>query len=307
MIKKFQMLLLKNTFAVVGPAIAVFLVLSIMLMKYPIFDGLECEDISGIADYNGRIQIMYESDTKLVTYQAKNLYYTGYNYYIDEKIKGAYYYSTDNGYMNFYLIETTQPESFIEEYKVKGEIIKDNVSVSHIVDKLVSASGIKEEIVEGYYSDFVISELDYPTAYIGLVYVLGLSPAIVCSLIILYTLMIIINPSMHSQAAQLEKYGKTKQVIKELNDELNKKLIYKRENVYITHNYLVISYLLKTEVVKLDMIKYMSKNLADRKIGFSRTAEVYRLTISNPGIIFYEIDFNNEEFIDEVVSNIRGI
>ena len=79
MIKKFQRLLLKNTFAVVGPAIAVFVVLSILLLRYPVFEGLECEDITGVADYNGRLEYMYEADTKLATYDAKNLYYSGYD------------------------------------------------------------------------------------------------------------------------------------------------------------------------------------------------------------------------------------
>lgn len=306
MIKKFQRLLLKNTFAVVGPAIAVFVVLSILLLRYPVFESLECQDITGVADYNGRLKYMYEEDTKLVTYDAKNLYYSGYDYYIDGKLKGAYYYSTENGYMSFFVIETTSPESFIEQYTVKGEIINDNISVNHIVGKLATSAGIKEELVENYYSYYVISELDYPAAYISLVYVLCLSPAIVCGLLILYTLMIIVNPAMHSQSEQLTNYGEVRQVIREINDELKRKLLYKRENVYVTHNYMVVSHILKTEVIKLDMVRYMSKNIAEKKLGFGKTTEVYRLTISNPGILFYEVDFEDEEFIDEVVKNIRG-
>lgn len=306
MIKKFQRLLLKNTFAVVGPAMAVFFVLSILLLRYPIFDGLECEDVTGVTDYNGRLQVMYESNAKLATFDAKNLYYTGYDYYIDGKLKGAYYYSMENGNMNFFILNTSSPEDFIEARTVKGEIIKDNISVTHIVDKLISSAGIREDMVDNYYSYYVISELDYPSAYITLVYVLCLSPALVCGLLIIYVLLIIINPTMHSQAEALSVYGNVRQVIKDINYELKNKLLYKRENVYITHNYMVVSYLLKTVVVKLDEVKYMSKNLVDKNIGFGREIEVYRLTISNPGIIFFEIDFNDEEFIDQVVENIRG-
>ena len=250
---------------------------------------------------------MYEADAKLATYEAKNLYYSGYDYYIDGELKGAYYYSMEQGYMTFFIIETTMPESFIEQYSVKGEIIKDNISVPHIVGKLAGATGISDEMVENYYTDYVISELDYPAAYISLVYLLCMSPAIVCGLLILYLLLIIINPAMHSQSAQLEIYGDVKKEIRNINYELKKKLLYKRENVYVTHNYLVVSYLLKTIVVKLDEVKYMSKNLADKKVGLKREETVYRLTISNPGILFYEIDFMDEEFIDEVVKNIRGI
>ncbi len=306
MFKKFQRLLLKNTFAVVGPAIAVFLMLSVLLLRYPVFDGLECEEIVATTDLGERLQVMYESDTKLASYEAKNLYYSGYDYYIDGKLRGAYYYSTEDGYMNFFIIATEQPESFIENYTVKGEIIKDNIYVTHIVNKLASSAGISQEMLENYYSSYIISELDYPTAYITMIYVLCLSPAIVCGLIILYTLMIMINPAMHSQSEQLASYGNVRQVIKDINYELKNKLLYRRENVYITHNYMIVSYLLKTEVIKLDMVRYMSKNLVEKKVGFKKNAEMYRLTISNPGILFYEVDFNDEEFVDEVVENIRG-
>ncbi len=307
MIKKYQRLILKNTLAVVGPVIAVLLVLSILLLRYPVFETLECEDITDVPDYRGRLEAMYQADARLVTYQAKDLYYTGYDYYIDGKLKGAYYYSTENGYMCFYIIETINPENYIEQYSVKGEIIKDNISVTHIVSKLVSSAGIKEEMVENYYFTYVISELDYPGAYISLVYLLCLSPVIICGLLLLYLLLITINPAIHSQSAQLEIYGDVHKEIRNINYELKKKLLYKRENVYVTHNYLVVSYLLKTIVVKLDEVKYMSKNLTEKKVGFKKEETVYRLTISNPGILFYEIDFTDEEFIDEVVKNIRGI
>ncbi|MBE5954594.1 MAG: hypothetical protein E7257_10670 [Lachnospiraceae bacterium] len=306
MIKKFQRLLLKNTLAVVGPAIAVFVVLSILLLRYPVFSSLECEDITGVADYNGRLEYMYEADTKLATYDAKHLYYSGYDYYIDGELKGAYYYSTDNGYMSFFIIETTSPESYIDEYTVKGEIIKDNISITHIVNKLVSTAGIKEELVENYYSHYVISELDYPRAYISLVYLLCISPAIACGLLIFYVILVIIFPAIHSQSKQLEIYGNVTKEIKAINYELKKNLFLKRENVYVTKNYLVVSYLLKTVVVKLDEVKYMSKNLTEKTAGKKGEETVYRLTISNPGLLFYEIDFADEDFIDEVVENIRG-
>lgn len=305
--KKFEKLLLKNTFAMVAPAIAVFLVLSFLLLRYPVFDKIENYDISGVADYHGKLQLLYDTDTRLVEYEVQDLYYTGYDYYIDGRLEGAYYYNMDSKYMNFFIIKTDNPKLFIEDYKIKGKIIKDNISVKHIVEKMASTSGMSEDLVEDYYSQLVISELDYPTAYIALVYVLCLSPVIVCGLIILYTLMILINPAMHSQSEQLANYGNIKYVIKELNRELRRNLVYKRNNVYITDNYIVVSHFLKTEVVKLDMIKYLSKNLVDKKVGMGKTEEVYRLTMSNPGLLFYEVDFYDEEFVDQVVAHIRGV
>lgn len=307
MFNRYQGFILKNTLAILGPIMAVFAVLAVILMKYPVMEKLECENINDATDYNGRLEAMYQADAKLATYDAKNLYYTGYDYYIEDELKGAYYYSTDNGYMCFYIIETTNPESYIHEHSVKGEIINDKISVPHIVSKLVSAAGIKEEMVENYYTTYVISELDYPAAYITLMKLLSVSPWIVCGLILFYVLLIIVFPAVHSQSEQLNIYGSPRRIIKEINYELKNKLLYKRANVYITHNYMIVSYLLKTLVVKLDEVKYLSKNLVEKKVGLGMVNEVYRLTISNPGILFHEVDFVDEDFIDKVVENIRGI
>ncbi len=307
MYKRYQGFILKNTMAILGPVVALFVVLAIILHRYPVMEKLECENITQDVEYSGRLEAMYQADAKLATYEAKNLYYSGYDYYIDNELKGAYYYSTDNGYMCFYIIETTSPESFIAEHSVKGEIINDKISVPHIVDKLVSTSGIKESLVENYYTTYVISELDYPAAYISLMYLLSISPTVVCGLILIYVLFILLFPAVHSQSEQLNIYGSPRKIIREINYELKNKLLYKRANVYITHNYMVVSYLLKTLVVKLDEVKYLSKNLVEKKVGFNRTVEVYRLTISNPGILFHEVDFVDEDFIDKVVENIRGI
>ncbi len=307
MYKKYQGFILKNAMAILGPIMALFVVLAVILHRYPVMEKLECENITAEVDYSGRLEAMYQADARLATYDAKNLYYTGYDYYIDDEIKGAYYYSTDNGYMCFYIIETTNPESFIDQRSVKGEIINDKISVPHIVNKLVSATGMKEELVENYYTTYVISELDYPGAYISLMYLLSVSPAIVCGLILLYILFILIFPAVHPQSEQLSIYGSPNKIIREINKELKNKLLYKRANVYVTHNYMIVSYLLKTLVVKLDEVKYLSKNLVEKNVGFNRTVEVYRLTISNPGILFHEVDFVDEDFIDKVVENIRGI
>ena len=45
----------------------------------------------------------------------------------------------------------------------------------------------------------------------------------------------------------------------------------------------------------------------EKKEFISQATEVYRLTMSDPDTIFYEVDFVSEELIDDVVGYIRGI
>ena len=70
---------------------------------------------------------------------------------------------------------------------------------------------------------------------------------------------------------------------------------------------MIVSYLTKTDVIRLDNIKYMSKNLVEDEGGMHRKGKVYRLTMSNPDKMFYEVDFTSESLIDDVVRYIRGI
>ena len=67
---------------------------------------------------------------------------------------------------------------------------------------------------------------------------------------------------------------------------------------------MIVSYLTKTDVIKLDLVKYMSKNIVEPDRGLYRGKEIYRLTFSNPEKLFYEVDFSNEELVDTVIEHI---
>lgn len=67
---------------------------------------------------------------------------------------------------------------------------------------------------------------------------------------------------------------------------------------------MIVNYLSRTDVIKLDMVKYISKNIIERPKSFGRFYKKFRLTLSNPDTLFYEIDFNSEEVIDTVIGKI---
>ncbi len=304
--RKFEKLLFKNTCAFVFPALAVFIVLVFMFMRYPIFDQAKSHDINDSENVYESVVTMYGMGNHIVEYTAKNLYYTGFDYKEDGKIRGSYYYTFDNQYIMLFLLDTTTPDEYIEEYTIKGSIVRNNVTVSHIMNKLTAETGIDEKLFNDYYFEYMISEPDYPIAFIGLVYLLFISPVVISVMIIMYAILMTACPSLHSQARQLEKYGTPSEIIKELNKELRYNRVFSKDNIYITDNYMVVSYFNKTDVIKLDMIKYLSKNLVENDKPFKK-GDVYRLTMSDPETLFYEVDFINEELIDDVVRYVRGI
>lgn len=301
--KKFERLLLKNTMAIALPAIAVLIVFLVMLMRYPILDNIRCQKIGNVENLNGRLIELYEADTANVEYTAENLRYTGFDYYVEDKLQGAYYYNISNGKMMFFLVKTNNPEPQIELKKLKGKIVKDSVSTEHILSQLANANGIDYDLLQGYCSEYVISEVDYPYSYIIMIYVMIAAPVILCALILCYTALSWTNPAIHSQAKQLAEYGEPAAIIEELDLQLRNHLLFRKNNIYVTKDYMVVSYLSKTDVIRLDYIQFLSKDQIESRLPWKRP--VYRLTMSNPERLYYEVDFTSEETVDNVVRYIR--
>lgn len=305
--KKFEILLIKNTFAIVLPAMAVFAVLIFMLFNYPVLEHVKCYNIGNIIDVDERLAMLYANGTTNVKYIAKNLYYTGFDYFVDEKREGSYYYSADNDQLLLFLVETKEPQMFIEQIELKGKIIKDSISVNHIMNKFAEQNGMESELLHNYCSEYIISEPDYPYSYIALVYIFMASPIIVCVLIFIYTVFVTVNPVLHPQVRQLEDFGEVGEVIKSLNDELMNNLRFHKNNIYVTDDYMIVTHISRIDIIRLDDVLYLSKNLVEEKKLIHFGKDVFRLTMSKPEVMFYEMDFTSEDLIDKVVEAIRGI
>lgn len=305
--KRFEKLLLKNTLAIALPAIAVLLVLFVLLTRFSVFSQIRSKNIDEYEDFEIGVENLYENKTTNVIVTASNLYYTGFDYHVDGKLEGAYYYTLEGDKCCLFLLKTKNPQMFIESIKIKGKIVKDSIASNHIIDSFAEKNSIDVDLLEGYCFDYIISEVDYPYSYVVMLNVFFAIPIILAILIILYTILIWFNPKLHSQCKQLEQYGEIEAIIEEIDNQLKNQLIFKKSKIYITRDYMIVNYFHRTDVIKLDYIKYLSKNLVDKKEFISQATQVYRLTMSDPDTIFYEVDFVSEELIDDVVGYIRGI
>lgn len=305
--KRFHNILFKNTVAVALPAVTVLLILLLVFSRYDIMEQARCQTVTSGDDLGSSLEELGMSGVTNVRIKADNLYYTGFDYYVDGRHEGSYYYVMDEESLSFILISTKNPVMHLESVDVKGKLIKDSVSTEHILNRLSADLGMDSDKLAAYCSGYVVSEPDYPVAFISMIYVFFYAPVVICILIIAYTVLVRVNPLMHSQARQLAAYGEPGAIIDELDLQLRNKLIYRKNNIYITEDYMIVSYLTKTDVIKLDYIKYLSKNLVEREHGMHKREHIYRLTMSNPEKLFYEVDFTSETLIDDVVRYIRGV
>lgn len=301
--KRFEWIMMRNTFAVMIPVMVFLIALIIIGIRYSFFHAVRCYDITDVEPAEKQVVRLYEAGATSVRYHAKDLYYTGYDYLVEDKIKGAYYYCIVDDHMLFFLVKTEKTEPYIAEKTVKGRILKDEVVTQHILAGLAKNGGISTDILEGFYDNYVISEPDYPYVYTGIAFIIVGALSIVYVFVVAYIVYLWMHPYKHPQAKQLRAFGRRSSVIDELDEELFEKLYFKFHGIYVTENYMIASYLFHTDVIRLDDVRYLSKNRVEGKNG----RELYRLTLSEPETdLFYEIDFKDEELIDACVEAIRG-
>ena len=102
--KKFEIIMIKNTLAMMLPIMVLLLVLIFVAVRYSLFHAVQCYELTKIEPIEDQIAQLYSDGTTSVRYNAENLYYTGYNYLVENKIKGAYYYCFEDDHMVLSLI-----------------------------------------------------------------------------------------------------------------------------------------------------------------------------------------------------------
>ena len=205
--------------------------------------------------------------------------------------------------MVFLLIKTKQPQNSIDKRTVKGRIVKDEVVTDHIIAGLSKNGEVPMNILDGFYDSYVISEPDFPYVYTGIAYIIVAALSMLYVFVLAYVVRLWMRPYKNPQAKKLRAYGRRSAVIEQLNTELRDKLYFHYHGIYVTDNFLVATYWFHTDVIRLDDVRYLSKNRVEERSG----RELYRLTLSEPETdLFYEIDFREEELIDACVDAIRG-
>ncbi len=298
--RKFEKLLCKNTFALAVPAVFVLMVLLIMFMRYPILEQTRLISLENEELYT-KVSELYKMGDTNVRISADKLTYAGFDYLVNGKVKGAYYYQLNDDKIMFYIIETKNPTMTIDKKTIKAKIVKDNISTEYMINQLTEAAGFDEQLKDDFFSEYIISECDYPVTYIVMLYILFASPIVISVLVLAYTFLICINPALHGQAKQLSAYGETGAIIEELNLQLANHLVHRLNNIYITEDYLVVSYLMKTDVIKLDKIKEIEKAEVEKYISPWKKQTVYKLRFCTDIKKEYELELRNEDTLNDII------
>ena len=240
-----------------------------------------------------------------VSYDAAQLKPAGYDYTVNNKKMGEYYYLYQNDQIWLFALKYSGIDKIRHgNTLINFRITTDQQLVEQVMNDLSDSFGTEEKNLNGFINPIVMNEFEYPFLKILLSKVFLYGSISLFAFFLIYLFLVFFFPSLGIGASKLKRLGKKREMIKILNEEMKDKLLYSEESVYVTENYLISALISEMDVVRLDDIKYLSKHVEEKKGIFSKH-NIYKLTASNVEKLYFEHDFESEEVIDKVIYYIR--
>ncbi len=292
-----SLLLFKNTVAILIPAIIVFAVIFWVTYRYPIVFRLSTHPVESLEE----MQDWYEKECYNIRMDISALNYTGYDYYENGKQIGAYYYAFMGNECVFFLIRTKEPESTIKQTVVQGKMLAESASMDAMKHEFATAMNLDYETFNALVNPIMVSEIDYSYLEVLLLWLLIIIPYVITGWMILRSVVWTIQPYKHPSTKVLADFGDRRLVYEEIRSQFHNRLVKHNYNYFFTEEYLIISSWWKTDFVRIDFIKYISRHVIQTHHG---KKQLYRLTMSNPEKMFYEKDFASEACADEIMAEL---
>ena len=302
----FSKLLRKNLLYMAFPVVLMLSALLLLLQqvaRLEIFQTTAMEDLSLAETY-------YSSGERNVTVSLGDLRSAGFSLMEGDKEVAEYFYRREDGKLQLVLLKTSTAQRYLrgelEDRPVHLRIVKDEVAAQHIEYAYAASLGFEEKEIEGAFSAYIPDETQYPLTRIRILKITSIGLAVLLGLLMIYVILATAFPALNQEAWALKRYGGIARSIRRLDREMEKQLKYHQDNVTVTENYLIVSYITHIDVVRIDDIKYLSKHVERRRRGIGRSVHVYRLTASNAENLYFEADFQEEETVNDVIYYMRG-
>ena len=303
---RFRRLLQKNLLLVTLPIVLALTSLILVLGKVSRLEHFQTETMEDTSE----AREFFLSGRRNVEVQLDGLTSTGFSYVVGDTEAGEYFYRIKNGVMEIVLLDKSTADELrsgkreSKSYLVR--IIKDDATATYIEQQYADALGVPREELLGLGSVYLFDEIAYPMVRIVVLKISLYSLSVILVLLVAYVLLATAFPVLNFEARVLKKYGKVNRYIRKLDREIAKKLKMHQNNVMVTKNFLIVSYLTHIDVVRLDDVKYLSKHVERRKRKMGHRNAVYRLTASNGEDLYFEAVFFDEGVINDVIYYMRG-
>lgn len=214
----------------------------------------------------------YNKDRRIADVYLTNLYYTGYNSIVDNKIDGYYYYSIEDSICTFVLVDAksiSKPTNILESYSAKAVIKKNNKQISNMIAKFSNDLSWTMDGMMNVSSACYIDETAYNTnLYIYLMICTFILNVLIISYVVINVIYIIF-PSFCPSCLQFKRMANPSDTITNVNYEIDHSVI-NTDKIIITENYFVYHSAFNLIVLPINKITKIYKNVSVNHLPFRK-------------------------------------
>ena len=213
------------------------IIVCIIFFRLPIVSYMHVGSVDAVTPLSEAVndQLTYVKTT------AKDLYYTGDDYYLDGVLTGHYYYQLSGNYCRLYILKPAAgkpADAYIAELTVTGRITKHDFTTDTLTADFAEELNWTTEGLSSVIDPYLINEVVYfPLSQRILGFVVGVM--MVIGLIgTLYMLILLIFPKLSMTYVRLRNYGNADVILADAEKELSERSILEEDNMVLTPKYL---------------------------------------------------------------------
>lgn len=227
-----------NLFRMIFPMIFLIL-LVIIAIRFPIFNCL----FPTTVDTSKSPTELYNAKSIYVKSTTGKLYYTGYDYLKGSSIKGHYFYSLENGKCSIYLFSTNYFKdgvpATIDNAPIVAMLIHSRSNLEQLLTLMAKDMNWTYDGLASCTDTIIVSQMNYaiiPSILIGIFIFFAFSFSLAHILILIFNMF---KPQYAYTFVVFGHHNARKKTILDASRELDSKVYFESENMYITTNYFI--------------------------------------------------------------------
>lgn len=254
------------------------------------------------------VDTLYKQDTKYIEYNIEKLYYTNYDYVVNNKILGYYYYAIVDSKCTFVLLSVKtieSPKEVLTDNKGKAKLTPPDSVHKQMLTLLSKDINWTIEGITSASSSVIVNELAYHEfGYFLLLITIMIILAISIYLIIIH-IVFYLHPELYPHCNKLKKYGDIFVLLGKVEHELQNNVVIKSGNTYITENFFIdISYF-SLIIVPIEQIVWAYEHTKWRKFLWIKLKLSYTLNIVAKNKVKVISHENTKDNIDSMLDLIH--
>lgn len=254
----------------------------------------------------------YNPSASHVHLTPDKLQYSGYNYVVNGKVNGSYYYTLINGFCQFYLLDNHTsmgaggPSEYLENLNLRGLITElDDIEYKILTDSMAKDLGWSGDSLRLVSSQYAFSMVNHFPLRQQLLIVLLVISLFLSSFDLVFSILYIIFPLLSPTFYHLGRYGECRTLLSKVEMEMKHTVLAEASNIFLTPNYLVNVDTVRSIILPLNSVAWVYYHGHFSRLFGLRLKLSYTLHIVAINGKSYEFTKKKQENLDYILEHIK--